>query len=331
MTKKTNRLDLEALSGRLGKAQGRDYWRSLDELAETDEFRDFLEQEFPNQVSEWNDPVGRRRFLKLMGASLALAGASGCLHLPKETIVPYVQQPSEIEPGRPLYFATAMPVGGVATGLLVESHEGRPTKVEGNPQHPATLGGTDVFTQASILGLYDPDRSQSVTYLGEIATWSGFIAAAQGIGQKALGGAGLRILSETVTSPTLAGQIKAILTNLPAARWHQYEPAGPHNTRAGARAAFGQPLNTIYHFDKADVILALDADFLDSGPANIRYIRDFAAKRKLEGGATTMSRLYSVESGYTNTGAKADHRLPLAIDQIESFALALAGGLGGPV
>jgi molybdopterin-containing oxidoreductase family iron-sulfur binding subunit len=330
MTKKTYRLELEALSGRLGRGHGRNYWRSLDELAETDEFKEFLEQEFPNQVSEWNDPVGRRRFLKLMGASLALAGATGCLHLPKETIVPYVQQPSEIELGRPLYFATAMPVGGVATGLLVESHEGRPTKVEGNPQHPSTLGGTDVFTQASILGLYDPDRSQSVTYLGEIATWSGFIAAVQGVlgGQRAVQGAGLRILTETVTSPTFADQIKTILTGLPSAKWHQYEPAGPHNTKAGARMAFGQPANAIYHFDKADVILALDADFLDSGPANIRYIRDFVSKRKLATGSVSMSRLYSVESSYTNTGAKADHRLALRPGQIESFALAVASGVG---
>src|SRR5215472_11299662 len=224
MTKKTYRLDLEALSGRLGKAQGRDYWRSLDELAETDELKEFLEQEFPNQISEWNDPVGRRRFLKLMGASLALAGASGCLHLPKETIVPYVQQPQEIELGKPLYFATAMPVGGIAAGILVESHEGRPTKVEGNPQHPATLGGTDAFTQASILGLYDPDRSQSVKYLGEIATWSGFIAALQATvaGQKPTLGSGLRILTETVTSPTLGSQIKTLLAGLPSAKWHQY-------------------------------------------------------------------------------------------------------------
>ena len=330
MTKKTYRLDLEALSGRLGRGQGRNYWRSLDELAETDEFKEFLEQEFPNQISEWNDPVGRRRFLKLMGASLALAGATGCLHLPKETIVPYVQQPSEIEPGRPLYFATAMPVGGVATGLLVESHEGRPTKVEGNPQHPSTLGGTDVFTQASILGLYDPDRSQSVSYLGEIATWSGFIAAIQGVlgGQRAVQGAGLRLLTETITSPTLGSQIKTLLAGLPSAKWHQYEPAAPHNTKAGAQLAFGQPANAIYHFDKADVILALDADFLDSGPANIRYIRDFASKRKLTGGGTTMSRLYSVESNYTNTGAKADHRLPLRPSQIESFAAAVAAGVG---
>src|SRR5215831_2193441 len=209
MTNNSNRLDLEALSSRLGATSGRDYWRGLDELAETDEFREFLEREFPSQASEWNDPVGRRRFLKLMGASLALAGFSGCLHLPKETIVPYVQQPQEIELGKPLYFATAMPVGGIAAGILVESHEGRPTKVEGNPQHPATLGGTHAFSKASILGLYDPDRSQSVTYLGEIATWSGFIAAVQGVlgGQRAVQGAGLRLLTETVTSPTLGSQI----------------------------------------------------------------------------------------------------------------------------
>src|SRR5262249_1852708 len=274
--------------------------------------------------------VGGASFWRLMGASRARAGVSGCLHLPKETIVPYVQQPREIELGKPLYFATAIPLGGIAVGALVESHEGRPTKVEGNPQHPATLGGTDAFTQASILGLYDPDRSQSLQYLGEIATWSGFIAAVQATvaGQKPTQGAGLRILTETVTSPTLGEQIKMILSGLPAAKWHQYEPAGGHNARAGARIAFGQPVNSIYHFEKADVVLTLDADFLDSGPANVRYIRDFAAKRKLTAGGTSMSRLYAVESSYSNTGAKADHRLPLSPSQIESFALVVASALG---
>src|SRR5215471_4386352 len=148
--------------------------RGLDELAETDEFREFLEREFPSQASEWNDPVGRRKFLKLMGASLALAGLTACTRQPPEQIAPYARQPEDIVLGRPLFYATAMSLGGVGTGLLVESHEGRPTKIEGNPDHPASLGGTDIFSQASILGLYDPDRSRTVVGAAEDRSFTAF-------------------------------------------------------------------------------------------------------------------------------------------------------------
>src|SRR5271155_2419539 len=156
------------------------YWRSLEELASTEEFRAFVEDEFPNRTPDWNDQASRRRFLTLMGASVALAGASACTVQPKETIVPYVRQPEEFVPGRPLFYATAMSVGGLATGLLVESHLGRPTKVEGNPDHPASLGATDTFMQASVLTLYDPDRSQTVLRNGGISTWGNFITAVTG-------------------------------------------------------------------------------------------------------------------------------------------------------
>src|SRR6266852_4844868 len=156
-------IDLAAIRAKLAGANGPRYWQSLEELAETEGFQEFLFREFPRQASEWeDDEPGRRKFLKLMGASLALAGLSACTRQPTETIMPYVRAPEEIVPGKPLFFATAMPVSGIATGLLVESHEGRPTKIEGNPEHPASLGATDIFSQASVLSLYDPDRSQTL-------------------------------------------------------------------------------------------------------------------------------------------------------------------------
>ena len=260
------------------------WWRTLDELADDPAFAERLTQEFPSQTEAIIDPVQRRTFLKLMGASLALGGFTACTRQPAETIVPYVRQPEEIIPGRPLFFATAMPLGGVATGLLVESHEGRPTKVEGNPDHPASLGATDVFAQAAVLGLYDPDRSQTLTDLGEIRPWSAFLGAIRATlnAQGAIKGAGLRLLTESVNSPTLAAQIRDLLARFPSARWHQWDPASRENVRAGAKLAFGEYVETQYRFDKADVILSLDADFLTSGPGSLRYAHDFASRRRPE-------------------------------------------------
>jgi molybdopterin-containing oxidoreductase family iron-sulfur binding subunit len=317
------------------RSTGKQYWRSLEELADTEEFQQLLQREFPERATEWSDPVGRRRFLKLMGASLALAGLTACTRQPAEYIAPYVRQPEDLVPGKPVFFATAMTLDGFATGLLVESHEGRPTKIEGNKDHPASLGATDVFSQASVLGLYDPDRSQTLTYLGEIVTWSAFLggvrpavdaqrAAAQAQNPKG----GLRILTGTVTSPTLAHQIRTLLQTLPTARWHQYDPTGRDNVREGSRLAFGQYANTIYHFDKAEVVLSLDSDFLACGPASLRYARDFAAKRRLTEGKREMSRLYVVESTVTNTGSVADHRLPVRPSEVEAIAREAAAQLG---
>ena len=311
-------------------ASGPQYWRSLDELADTPEFQELLAREFPENASEWTDPVGRREFLKLMGASLALAGLTSCTAPPADTIVPYVRAPEEVIPGTPLFFATAMPLSGYATGLLVESHMGRPTKVEGNPKHPASLGATDAFAQASILTLYDPDRSQTIKKAGQVGGWTALLADlnlaldSQGAGQ----GTGIRILTETVTSPTLAWQLRALLAKFPRAKWHQYEPAGRDAVRAGARLAFGEIVNTVYRFDKAEVVVALDADFLASGPGSARYARDFAATRRLRDPNLPMSRLYAVESTPTPTGATADHRLALRASEIETVARALASALG---
>ena len=324
-------LDLAAIRARLASSRGRTYWRSLEELAESDGFQEMLEREFPRQAAEWpDDPAGRRQFLKVMGASLALAGLSACTRQPTETIMPYVRQPEEVIPGKPLFFATAVPHTAIAMGVLVESHLGRPTKVEGNPEHPASLGATDTLAQASVLDLYDPDRSQTLTYLGDIRPWSGFLGAAREALalQVPKAGAGLRFLTGATTSPTLADQFRTVLQKFPAAKWHRYEPIGRHATLTGARQAFGQPVHTYYQLANADVILSLDADFLGSGPAGVRYAADFASRRRVRGSQTAMNRLYVVESAATPTGAKADHRLPLRASDIEAFAAAVAAGVG---
>jgi molybdopterin-containing oxidoreductase family iron-sulfur binding subunit len=326
----TPSLDIDALRARLEQTRGRQYWRSLEALAETPEFKEFLHREFPQNASEWLDPVGRRNFLKLMGASLALAGVSACTRQPTEAIVPYVRQPEELVPGKPLFYATAMPMNGAGMGLLVESHEGRPTKIEGNPEHPSSRGATDLFAQAAILGLYDPDRSQTLTNLGEIRPFSAFVSAAQAAISKQRDGqgAGIRILSETVASPTLAAQIGEFLMRFPRAKWVQWEPAGRHNAREGSRLAFGEYVDSQYALEKATVILSLDADFLCTGAAGLRNARGFAARRRAEANRAQANRLYAVESAPTNTGTKADHRLPLRPSQLEAFARAVAAELG---
>ncbi len=323
-------LDLAASRASLERPGGKRFWRSLQELAATQDFKDFLHHEFPHDPAKEVNAVSRRDVLKLMGASAALAGLTACTKLPTQKIVPYVRAPEEVVPGKPLFYATAMPLGGVATGLLVESHMGRPTKIEGNPDHPASLGATDVFAQASVLTLYDPDRSQVLTHEGRIGSWGAFFAAVNNArDEHRLGkGAGLRVLTETVTSPTLTYQLRALLTEFPSAKWHQYEPSGRDAVREGARLAFGRYVNTVYRFEQADVILALDADFLCSGPGCLRYARDFAAKRRVDVGQTNMNRLYLVESTPSNTGAMADHRLPVRASEIEGFARAVAEKLG---
>jgi MoCo/4Fe-4S cofactor protein with predicted Tat translocation signal len=324
-------LDLETVRARVAETQGPELWRSLEELAGSEEFREMMHREFPKGASEWIDPVSRRGFMKLMGASLAMAGMTACTKQPLEPIVPYVKQPEEVIPGRPLFYATAFTLGGYATPLLVESHLYRPTKIEGNDQHPASLGGTDVYAQASVLGMYDPDRSQTISYLNEIRTWSNFVEALRGPlnAQKAVQGAGLRILTRTVSSPTLADQLRSVLKLYPQAKWHVYEPINRDNVLQGAQMAFGQPVETQYKLENADVILSLDADFLSAGfPGNVRYIRDFAKRRDPD--AAEMSRLYVVESTPSSTGAKADHRLPLRASEIAAFAAAVAtfSGIG---
>jgi MoCo/4Fe-4S cofactor protein with predicted Tat translocation signal len=321
---------IELLRRRLADAPRQRFWRSLEELAESPDFVERLHREFPRAASEWDDPAGRRDFLRVMGASIALAGLTACTRQPEEKIVPYVRAPEEIVPGKPLFYATAVLHGGYARGVLAESHMGRPTKIEGNPDHPASLGATDVFGQAAVLELYDPDRSQTLTHMGEIQAWSSFLSAMKTAleAQKPLRGAGLRILTETITSPTLAAQIEGILKDFPEARWHQWEPVSRDNVRAGAALAFGEAVEARYDLAKADVVLALDADFIGMGPGSLRAIRGFASRRKLSGEGGEMSRLYAVESSPSLTGAMADHRVAMRPSAVEGFARAVAAGLG---
>ncbi len=314
----------ERLQGKTGKA----YWRSLDELADTPEFNQLLHHEYPRYAAVMDSGMSRRQFLKLLGASLALAGLSACgINPPAEKIVPYVHSPELVIPSESRYFATAMTLDGYATGLLVQNHSGHPTKVEGNPTHPASLGATDALAQASILGLYDPDRSETVLQNGQIDTWDNFLRLFTPAVDALRGnkGAGLRILTETVTSPTLASQLRAVLTAFPQSKWHQYDPAGRDNVRAGAHLAFGQYVESLYNLSAADVILSLDADFLMTGPGAVRYIHDFAARRS---DPAHLNRLYVAESTPTITGSKADHHLPLRAADIELLARAVAAGVG---
>jgi MoCo/4Fe-4S cofactor protein with predicted Tat translocation signal len=333
----TRPLDLAAVRAQLQSKTGKQYWRTLEELAGDPNFQELLHREFPRQApSEWDDSVERRDFLKLMGASLALAGLSGCGRAPEQYLVPYVKQPDGLVLGEPQYYATAMPFGADAIGLLVESHEGRPTKIEGNPDHPSSLGATNAFAQASILDLYDPDRAQTATKAGEIQTWSQFLDAAQAVAAtlRSTQGEGFRILTGIINSPTLAAQLQTILTLYPQAKWHQWEPAVGDGTREGAKLAFGSYVNTVYRPENAEVIVSLDSDFLASGPGNVRYMREFYRRRKLDQYSEAdrlgleMSRLYVVEPTPSVTGSSADHRLPLGYAEIEQFARALAAKLG---
>jgi len=325
---KKDKLDLQTVREKIAQTKGPEYWRSLEELAGSEEFREMMHREFPKGASEWLDGVSRRGFLKLMGASMALAGMTACTKQPLEPIVPYVKQPEELIPGRPMFYATAMQLGGYATPLLVESHMGRPTKIEGNAEHHVSLGGTDIFSQASILEMYDPDRSQTITYLGDAYSWGAFLQAFRGPfnSQKALQGAGIRVLTQTTSSPTLADQMRSFLKGYPSAKWHVYEPINRDSANAGAQLAFGQPVETQYKLENADVILSLDADFLYAGfPGFTRYAREFAGRRDPD---KNINRLYVVECTPTSTGAKSDHHLPIRGFEIEQFTRALASQLG---
>jgi MoCo/4Fe-4S cofactor protein with predicted Tat translocation signal len=325
-------LSLAAVREKLASAEGGQVWRSLEEVADQPEFRDMLHREFPRQASEWPQGVSRRGFLELSAASLALAGLTGCTRQPAEQIVPYVQQPEDLVPGKPMFYATALELSGYALGVLVEQHMGRPTKVEGNPEHPASLGATDAIAQAAILSLYDADRLNEPYHLEVITTWGAFVDVVKqrATALASLGGDGLRILTPTITSPTLGAQLLAVLEKYPKACWHRWEPAGRHSARAAAREAFGAYADTRYDFGKADVVVSLDADFLTSGVGSVRYARDFARRRKAwKKGAAAMNRFYMAESAATATAAQADHRLSVAPRGVVGWAAGAAIERGG--
>jgi len=324
-------LDLAEIRERLASASGPGYWRSLEEAAGTEAFRDYLHREFPENAADMTDPHTRRAFIKVMGASIALAGVSGCAIRTPEKIVPWVKAPENVVPGRPQFFASTMTMNGLGTGILVESHSGRPTKIDGNPDHPASLGSSDIFMQAASLSLYDPDRSKVVLHEGQVDTWDDFLADLTNAMERFRKnkGAGLRLLTGTVGSPSLAGQIKELLAAFPEAKWHRYEAVGKDASKAGARLAFGEVVDPVYRFDRADVVVSLDADFLACGsPGRVSDEKAFSARREPDPKKQAMNRLYVAEAAYTNTGAAADHRLSLRSTRVVDLALAIAKELG---
>ncbi len=342
----------ETVTDSAGRAVTRRYWRSAEDFADDPAFRSFVHREFPSGASELafgegvgSTPETRRGFLKLMGASLALAGAAtipGCRR-PDHLIVPYTDEPEHVVPGKPLYFATSMPLaGGGAEGLLIETHQGRPTKVEGNPLHPTNRGKSSVFSQASILETYDPDRLKFPVYKNPArgpleATWDDFRFWWNESGKadaSANGGAGLAIVCDKKTSPTLDAMRERVMSAFPRATWVWWDPADSRrNSIEGTRIAFGSPRRVLHDFDRDSVVLSLDADFLGEGPNHINESRSFAATRRVEKSGEHMSRLYVCESHPSGTGSMADHRWRMAPSQIAAFAAEVAKRVlgAGPV
>jgi molybdopterin-containing oxidoreductase family iron-sulfur binding subunit len=307
-----------------------EHWRSLGELEDSPESRAFREREFPEGASEAPDTVSRRTLLQLLGASAGAVSLAACRR-PEEHIVPYVEAPEQIVPGIPRYYATTMPNGTSAYGLVVESHEGRPTKLEGNELHPASLGSSSARVQASVLDLYDPDRSQAVLKRGERSSWTDFVAAwkARAQAHSADAGAGLAVLASPSASPTLYRLAAAFQKTYPRARFVTWAPVSDANAALGVEQAVGRPLLPVYRLDKAKAILAVDADILHADPEMIRHTRGFAAGRRLQAPGDAMNRLWAVEAVLSITGANADHRLRLGAQRIPAFLAALAAELRG--
>jgi MoCo/4Fe-4S cofactor protein with predicted Tat translocation signal len=323
------KLTLAEVRAKLDGKTGRRFWKNLDELADTPAFHELMREEFPRQAGagEWVDAVSRRGFLKVMGASLALAGLAGCTKQPDEPIFPYIKQPEDLVLGKPMYFATAYPFPTGAIPVLVKSDSFRPIKVDGNPEHPMSKGKSDAFTQATLLDLYDPDRSQHVLHRGEVAAWGDFQQAFSTAAKKSNGGQGIYFLSETITSPTLAAQWKQVQAAYPQAKLVQWEPVNQDASRAASKAAFGSYTDAQYKLEEADIILSLDADFLGgiAHPGFLPLAAGYAERHRYEEGKP-MNRLYVVETMPTVTGFKAEHRLALKPSQIAAFAQALVSG-----
>jgi molybdopterin-containing oxidoreductase family iron-sulfur binding subunit len=325
------KLTLAQVQAKLAGKTGRRFWKDLDSLAETPQFQELMAEEFPRQAGtgEWVDPVSRRGFLKVMGASFALAGLAGCTKQPDEPIYPYVKQPEDLVLGLPMFFATAHPFPTGAIPVLVKSDAFRPIKIEGNPEHPVSKGKSDAITQATLLGLYDPDRSQHVMYRGETSSWGKFQQDFAAAAVESKTGQGIYFLSETITSPTLAAQWKQIQQKYPQAKLVQWDPVNQDSSRAASKAAFGEYMDAQYKLEEADVIVSLDADFLSgiAHPGFLPLAAAYAERHRYEAGKTP-NRLYVVETMPTVTGFKAEHRLGLKPSDIVNFAAALAGGNG---
>jgi molybdopterin-containing oxidoreductase family iron-sulfur binding subunit len=309
-----------------------DYWRSLGELEQSPEFQAFVEHEFADPVSELppSSPE-RRRFMQLMGASLAFAGVTTGCRWQEDHILPQTRRPEGLVPGEPRYFATSIDIAGFATGLLVKSYDDRPIKIEGNPNHPDSLGATNVFHQASVLELYDPDRSKGfATYAGGKRTDStpdAFKAAAKSLfaGFRGSQGHGLRVLSESSSSPSVADMKRRFIAAFPQAKWYEYEAVSADNVRLGTEMAFGAAYRPVYAYDKAAVIVSLDADFLGIERTALRASPSFIAGRHPESGE--MNRLYVIESAYSMTGGIADHRLAIRSELVKAIAVSLDAAL----
>ncbi|MDF1544276.1 MAG: TAT-variant-translocated molybdopterin oxidoreductase [bacterium] len=307
---------------------GKEYWRSLEQLSGSEEFKQFLHREFPEGASEMDNKWSRRNFLTMMGASMALAGLASCRR-PEEKIVPYVRAPEEILPGRPLFYATNMPLGDSSVGLVVETHEGRPTKIEGNKLHPSSGGALNSMIQASVLGLYDPDRSQSVTSGRDKKEWADFAAfwVEHAATFEENQGEGLAVVTEPYASPTLNRLFSEFGKKYPKAKWIGYAPVTDENVYSGIKVASGKDHRPIYDYSAAKVILSLDSDFTLTESENIISSRGFADGRRVKSEKDEMNRLYQIESGHSSTGGNADHRLRLQSGQIPAFALTLAFAL----
>ncbi len=329
------KLTLAEVRAKLEGQNGKRFWKSLDELADKPEFHEMIAEEFPRQAmqGEWVDAVSRRGFMKVMGASFALAGLAGCTKQPDEPIFPYVKQPEDLVLGKPMYFATAHPFPTGALPVLVKSDAFRPIKIEGNPEHPVSKGKSDALTQGTLLDLYDPDRSKEVLYRGASSEWGKFQQAFAKAVKATAGGQGVYFLSETITSPTLAAQWKQVQAKYPAAKLVQWEPVNQDSSRTASKAAFGSYTDAQYKLEAADVILSLDADFL-SGIAHPGFLPIAAAYAErhryyAEEPDKTMNRMYAVETSATVTGFKADHRLALKLTDLVKFASGLASGDAG--
>jgi len=328
------RLSLAEVRAKLEGKKGKRYWQSMDELAETPGFVEMLEEEFPRQAgaapNEWVDAVSRRGFLKVMGASLALAGMAGCTKQPDEPIMPYVKQPEDLVLGKPMYFASAFPFPTGAIPVLVKSDAFRPIKVDGNPDHPMAKGKSDSIVQGTLLDLYDPDRSKEVKYRGESSQFGEFERAFIAAVNQSQGGQGIYFLSETITSPTLAGQWKQVQQKFPQAKLVQWEPVNRDSAMAASKAHFGSYTDAQYKLENADVIVSLDADFLGGihFPGFLPLSAAYAARHRYnpEDPNAVMNRMYAVETMPTVTGFKAEHRLAVKPSEVVAFAQALAGG-----
>ncbi|MGH7088533.1 MAG: TAT-variant-translocated molybdopterin oxidoreductase, partial [Stellaceae bacterium] len=325
--------DLAAIRRRIAGRRGRGYWQSLEELAAAPQFLERVRLEFPDFEAMASQAYDRRRFLQLAAASMAL-GLAACGPEPQpRDRQPYVAQPLGMVPGRARYYATATALQAYGAGVLIEHQMGRPIKVEGNPDHPASLGATSAIGQATILSLYDPYRAEAATKDGGLSTWEAFAAELLARRPKLLErhGAGIALLTGTVTSPALVAEIGRLKQQFPELRWHQWEAINRDQVTAGAKLAFGRPVDLLPDFSAADIILAVEGDFLESAPGHLKFARDFAARRRPAEMKEHMSRLYAIESTPTLSGAKADHILSLPPHQIGPALRRIAAGVGaGP-